>query len=148
MKVKGLKELEAKLKRLEKKDAKKAVRKGVRAAQNIAKKEAKKNALSMIGGEMGAKIASALKVKAINKQKKGYYALQVGIDPARAEEFIHVTKSGIRYYIPTAIEYGHRKEGGGTVPAIPAMKKASDDTESKRVNKMIQVIKKEIDKVK
>ncbi len=146
MKVKGLKELEKKLKRMEKKDAKKAVRKGVREAQKITQKVAKSNSQSMVGGEMGQKISGALKVKPINKQKKGYYALQVGIDPNKSDEFVHITEDGTRYYIPTAIEYGHRKQGGGTVPAIPFMKKASDETEQQRIKKMVQVIKKEVEK--
>jgi len=121
MKITGLNELEQKLKKIEKIEAKKIIRKAVREAQKIDLAASKDNAKSMVGGEMGNKIASALKIKAVNKQRKGSYALQVAIDPTQAEEFVHNTKGGTRYYIPTAIEYGHRKKGGGTVPSIPFM---------------------------
>lgn len=144
MKVKGLKELDKKLGNMEKKVAKKIVRTAVRKAQNITLKEAKGNVLSMVGGEMGKKIASALKVKAVRKQKKGSYSLQVAIDPSKAEEFKYKTKKGITYYIPTAVEYGHKGDSG-TVPAIPFMRKASDSTEKKRINKVISEIKKGVD---
>lgn len=145
MKVKGLADLDKKLGNMEKKVAKKIVRSAVRKAQNITKKKAKANAQSMVGGEMGQKIAGALKVKSVNKQKKGSYALQVAIDPTKADEFVHYTKDGKRYYIPTAVEYGHKKVGGGKVAPIGYMREASDATEKQRVNTMISEIKKGVD---
>lgn len=144
MKIKGLKELENTLKKMEKKTAKKAVRKGVRTAQKICLKAAKSNVQNMVGGEMGRKIAAALKVKAVRKQKKGSYALQVAIDPNKAEQFKHKTEDGKTYYVPTAIEYGHRKVGGGKVSAIPYMRNAADKTEKARMKTLIKIIKKEL----
>lgn len=142
MEIKGLKALEQKLKKMEKKDAKKAVRQGTRAAQKLCEQVTKDNARSMVGGEMGEEIAKATKVKAIYKQKKGQYALQVAIDPKQAEKFKHVTESGETYYIPTAIEYGHRKQDGGKVAPIPYARSAAESTEVKRLNKLISEIKK------
>lgn len=144
--IEGLKELDRKLANMETKVAKKIVRKAVRNAQNIALKEARSNAQAMVGGDLGAKLALALKVKPVNKQKKGSYALQVVIDPAKAEELKHTTKDGKTYYIPTAVEYGHRKAGGGQVPGIPFMRKASDATEKARVAEFVKELKKGIEK--
>ena len=140
MKVEGLKELENKLKNMEQKVAKKIVRSAVRKAQNAALKEAKANALSMIGGEMGAKIADSLKVKAVNKQRKGSYALQVCVDPAKADEF----KDGDNF-IPAAIEYGHVNRGGTETAPIPYMLNASEATAKQRINILAREIKKGID---
>lgn len=143
--LEGFENFEKKLKSLEKNVAKKVVRSAVRKAQKTTLQRTKQNASSMVGGEMGQKITDALVVKAIRKQKSGSYSLQVCIDPAKASEFKHITKDGTEYYIPTAIEYGHKKEGG-TVPAIPFMKEASDTTEQIRIDTMKNEIKKGIEK--
>ena len=146
MELKGLNKLEKKLSNIENKVAKKIVRSASRKAQNIAAKEVKLNAISMVGGEMGNLIASAMKVQAIHKQKKGSYALAVAIDKKKAEQFLHTTKAGKRYFIPTLVEFGYKKVGGGKVPANPFMRKAAEKTAKKRVNKVFSEINKGIDK--
>jgi HK97 gp10 family phage protein len=143
--VKGLAKLEKKLAKMEKKVARAIVRKAVRKAQNICLRAAKQSAESMVGGEMGSKIAGALKVKSIKKQKKGSYQLQVCIDPQKAEEFKHKTEEGETYYIPTAIEYGHKNRDGSTTAPIAYMRQASDETAQKRIDIMISEIKKGVD---
>lgn len=146
--LKGFKELEQRLKKMATKDAKSAVRKGVREAQKVAQKEAKANATSMVGGEMGSKIAKALKVQALWKQKKGSYSLQVAVDPKKADEFVHVTKKGERQYIPNAIEHGHRKPHGKSkdVAPIPFMRTAAESTVQARLKKLIEAIRQQLDK--
>ena len=99
----------------------------------------------MVGGDMGAAISKAFKTKAIYKQKKGSYQLQVAIDPSKAEQFKHTTKDGKIYYIPTAIEYGHKNVGGGTTPPIPYLRDAAEKTAKARIETLYKEISKGLD---
>ena len=143
-KLQGFDELRKKLLNLDRKVAKKIVKKAVRDAQKITLKVAKENAEIIVGGEMGSKISKALKI--LSKTKKGSYSSKVMIDPKKAEEFVYITKDGTRYYIPTAIESGHKKVGGGTVQAIPFMRKAADLTEKEKKEKLEKDLKDGIEK--
>ena len=145
--LEGFDKLEKKLLKMEKTQAKNIVRKANREAQKVTLAQAKANAVSMIGGEMGNKISGALKVKAARRQKPGEYRTNVEIDSKRAEEFVHNTESGERYFIPTAIEYGHISTDGGFVPPIPYMWKAAETTKDSRIKVMEKEIKKGIESV-
>ena len=116
--TKGIKELEDKLKRLELKSAKKIVRRGVRAGSKVIQQEQKSNATSMVGGTMGSLISKALAIRS-PKQRRGSYALRVMLKPN--DEFVYVTKSGTRHFIPVAIEYGHAYPGQGGSGAADVM---------------------------
>ena len=142
MEVQGLKELEKKFRNMEQKVAKKIVRSAVTKALKPTLKRAKSNALSMIGGEEGAKIADALKTKAVNKQQRGYYQKQVCIDPNKSDEFVDVSSEGKRNYIPAAIEYGHVNRDGTETAPIPYMLEAAEST----AQQSIEIFKKEIKK--
>ena len=132
-------ELEKMLKGMEAKVARKLVKKTLRDAQKVIASRAKMNAASVVGGEMGSLIARNIIVRAAKKQKKGSYKMLSMTRPGIAE-FFHTAKSGTKYFIPSAIEYGHalpyrgtrgqRKSGtkssAGNVPAIPYMRPAFD----------------------
>jgi HK97 gp10 family phage protein len=97
------------------------------------------NAVMNVGGEMGKLISENIIVKGQAGKKKSYIVSAM-INPAE-ESFIHITKGsysvlgglakGKRYYIPSAIEFGHSIPGnGGTgskdIPAYPFMRPAFD----------------------
>jgi len=83
-------ELEKKLMALETKISKNVVQTAVRKAQNPMLSAAKSNARSMVGGEMGDKIAENLKILAPEKgQKKGTYELSVRFK--KSSELWHYT---------------------------------------------------------
>jgi len=111
--------------------AKKIVRQAVRAAWKPLLDRAKENALSMVGGEMGRLLARHMTLRAFRRQKKGSYGVLVRIKPG-IDEFVHISTTGRRAYIPAAIEYGHAfpyKGGKGSaknVAARPFMRKALD----------------------
>jgi len=120
MEVRGVKELERKLMTMPSIVAKKVVRKSVRKGAKIIHAETKSTALSMVGGEMGRKIASAIVIKTAPRaqQRPGSYSITTQVNPNKSDQFVDVSKSGVRNYIPAAIEYGHIKANGGHVPAI------------------------------
>jgi HK97 gp10 family phage protein len=145
-------ELEKKLKELEPKVAKKLLRQTLRDGQKCIASKIKSNAKSTVQGEMGQLISKNVIVRAAKKQKKGSYRylsmLRGGIN-----DFIHVTKKGVRYYIPSAIEYGHalpyRSSGSKKsnknntvkdVPAMPFMRPAFDSTK----DNVVKIIEKGI----
>lgn len=150
-KINGNDELERKLLAMEPKVSKGIVRKAVRKAQNLTKAAMKQNANSMVGGEMGSNIAGAIKLKAAKKKRKekGTFGIDVIIDPNKSELFVHRTDISQRYYIPAAIEYGHRLPGGSgkAVAAIPFMRIAASQTEKARVATLLNAIKQGIKNV-
>ena len=78
MTITGVKEIEKKLLRLEKKDAKKIVKKEAREAQKkVMLPAVKSNATAMIGGVMGTLIAKQLTVRVMTKMKRGSYGAKV-----------------------------------------------------------------------
>jgi HK97 gp10 family phage protein len=163
LKLEGVFLLKSRLDSLTKKVQKKIVRKAVRESLKPILKSAKTNAkaLSRGGGSGMAKlIAKNIKEKAYKKQKRGQYAMYVGIETAKGAakkssgsakgfykfmeksietmSFVYITKSGRRYYIPTAIEYGHafpgrggRKNAPKDVAARPFMRPAIDTNKQK-----------------
>ena len=82
---------------------------------------------------MGALIARKLQLRTFRRQKKGQYGMLVRIRPG-VDEFVVVSKSGRRGYIPAAIEYGHAfpyrggKGAAKDVAARPFMRPALDVT--------------------
>ena len=133
MQIKNAQAVQNALNAFEKKISKKIVRKGVRAAWKPLLDRAKKNERANVGGEMGALIARSLQLRAFRRQKKGQYGMLVRIKPG-IDEFVVVSKSGKKAYIPAAIEYGHAFPGRGgegapkDVAAKPFMRPALDVT--------------------
>ena len=110
----------------EKKETGKIARRATRQAnKDITLPELEGSASRVVGGLMGAKISNAMKVRAMTKLNRGSYGTKCLIE--EAEEFIYYTKgsafdlqtkkliksSGKRYFIPSAIEYGHAFPGRG-----------------------------------
>lgn len=126
LKIEGAKEFEENLKTLGDRVAKKVVRKGVREGLRPMLAAEKNNALSMVGGRMGRQIAGALQIRAPKRQKRGAYTLNVQLKSG-IEEFVHTAKSGKKFYIPAAIEYGHLT-GDTYVPGIPFGRSAAEAT--------------------
>ncbi len=145
-KLEGGKELLKMLQGLEDKVGKKIVRKGVREAMRPTLLAAKSNAATMVGGKLGAELASTIKMRVPKRKKKGTYKISVQTRIGEAEG-VYFTQSsasdiktgklikgpGKRYYIPAAIEFGHAFPGRGggksppkDVPAIPFMRTAAD----------------------
>jgi len=120
------------LDKFEKKVAKKIVRRGLRAAWKPLLDRARENARALgDGGPMSSLIAKKLQLRAFKKQKRGQYGMYVRLRPG-VDEFISISKTGQRSYIPAAIEYGHAfpgrggKGAGKDVAARPYMRPAAD----------------------
>lgn len=137
MKITGAKEVEAMLRRMEKKEGVKAVKKGTRETQkSVVKPALERNAKelttnaknkvgSMAGEDMGVLISQNIAVRVATKLKKGSYGSDVVIKENPA--FRHGAS-----YIPAAIEYGHAAPGdaGGVKVAapVPFMRKAFEES--------------------
>ena len=134
--IQGVKEIERLFKQLETKESAKAVRSSTRITQKETNlKDAKSNASSMVGGNTGKKIARNLVVRAMTGLKRGHYGIKVMIKPTDA--FVVESKDEKRYYIPTAIEYGHGypgRSGNKDVKPIPFMRNAFEKNRHKVVN--------------
>lgn len=146
MQIENAQAVQNALNAFEKKVAKKVVRQGVRAAWKPLLDRAKANAKANVGGEMGNLLAKHMTLRAFRRQKKGQYGMLVRIKPG-IDKFVQYSMgsafsitgkrkqiSGSRYYIPSAIEYGHAFPGRGgkgapkDVAAMPFMRPALDVT--------------------
>jgi len=131
MQIENAQAVQNALNAFEKKISKKVVRQGVRAAWKPLLDRAKENARSSVGGDMGALIARSFQLRAFRRQKRGSYGMLVRIK-AGVDEFVVVSKTGKRAYIPSAIEYGHAFPGRGgkgapkDVAAKPFLRPALD----------------------
>lgn len=125
-----------------------AVRKATRAAQtNVTLKNAKRNAAQTVGGNMGSAIAKAMAVRVMTKLKKGSYGHKVIVKDTDA--MVHEAKyTGVRSYIPNAIEYGHAGpyQAGGMKVAQPKpfMRPAFEESRRAAFEECIDVVKKEM----
>ena len=143
--ITGAKEIEAKLLSLERKFARTIVKDALREGANHLMKAMKGRARTIGKGQtgMGKRIANALAVRVWRRQYRGVYGLGIRLkrDPAfvgYAQGSASSLKSkklvqGRRYFIPTAIEYGHAFPGRGgrkgapkDVPARPFARPAID----------------------
>lgn len=127
--IRGLKELDRKLRSLDKRVKRKLVRTAVKKGAGVIRDRAQSNAVSMVGGEMGSLIAKNLKVKVFRKQKRGSYGVAVRTK-SNEVGFIWITQDGTREFIPAAIEFGHfggwQQDSPTFVPAIPFVRTAFD----------------------
>ena len=149
MKIDNVKQLETKLKNLEKKVAKKIITKALKESTKIIQRTAKANIMFMLAkakmtikgnlkkGEkqrlkssMAGKMAKALVVRT-GKAKRGIYLVEALYDKKYNDDFVYVSKDGKRSYIPAAIEYGHKlvawgHRTGKKVAPVPVMRNAWD----------------------
>lgn len=143
LRITGLKEIDRKLISLGKKAAGKIVRPALRSSAKFMQKAEKSSVKSLVGGQMGALIARNIIIRAL-KKRRGTSAVRTLINP-KADGLLHFSRgsssdigtkkqsTGKRYYIPSAIEYGHAypgRGGGGSppkdVPPKPAFRRAFD----------------------
>jgi len=148
--IKGLREMERTLIRLERKGGRAVVRKALRVATKPVQKQTKTNAKAMVGGEMGGLLAKNIVVRAAKKRPYEYRLLMM--PKPDVPEFLSFTQgssfslkskkqtTGKQYYIPNAIEFGHAFPGKGgsgnkDVAPIPFMRSAMDakEDEARRV---------------
>ncbi len=115
--ITGHEELAKLFTRLTKTELAKAARKATREANKQVTLPAAVRGASAIGGEMGGLIAQSLTVRSMTKLKKGHYGTKVIIKPS--DQFVYYSQTGKRYFIPTAIEYGHAFPGRGGIPYAP-----------------------------
>lgn len=112
IKMTGADAIKKMLKNIETKEAAKIARKATReVCKSEILPETRNSAMRVVGGEMGSQLAAAMAVRVATKMRKGMYGSRVIIKPTDA--FVHTTKDGYRYYIPSAIEYGHATRGRG-----------------------------------
>lgn len=110
--IEGGKELEKLLKSLEPKLQRKAVRSAVTKGVNVIRQKQRDLCRQRVGGKFGRFMARHIKSKSPRRQRAHQYLRGTGFE-SDVPEFVHITKSGLRYYIPTAIEYGHAFPGRG-----------------------------------
>jgi len=120
MKIDGADRAERKLQAMGtttgRKFVKKALRETTKATILPAAKESAKN---KVGGDMGKLIAKFIKIRAFKKPQSGNALDVVWISPKGNDDFVEITKEGMRKYIPFAIEFGH-----GNVKANPFFRSA------------------------
>lgn len=146
--VTGHKEIKAKLDELGKIGTK-ALKHATRQTQNIALRQARQNAKTMVGGDLGAKLSKDLKVTRITKNRGSYVKEEIYVKDK--PEYIHVSATGNRSYIPWAVEYGHAApndpKGLKIVKPIPFIRNAHESTRRKRDDFFAAQIWKSIDKM-
>jgi len=109
--IEGLAELDRKLQSLPVTMAKRTASRALRAGAKIIQAATKANAAAMVGGKMGSIIARFITVRALRFARTGVYRVGVLIDKRGNDQFVYLTKRkkpGTRYYIPAAIEFGHK----------------------------------------
>jgi hypothetical protein len=131
MQIDGAKELQAKLDTLTRTEEKGVFRDALRDAQKLMQSLAKADARTFVGGVMGKAISDNIILRAFKKRRKYSVGNNVMSNPAWVEEHtndsffgtggghstgaVYITKStGLRQYIPAAIEYGHVVRTGRT----------------------------------
>lgn len=172
LKLEGVDLLNRRLSALTRKVQKKIIRKAVRESLKPILRDARRNAKTIVGGNMGTTISKNLASAPFRRQKRGQYGMRVYIKPLSkimkskassrsakgffammeaATSFVYVTKSGKRYFIPSAIEYGHAfpGKGGGKskdVPARPFMRPAVDSNKNQAIMVFSRVMHDEIER--
>ena len=143
MTLEGGKALEKKMLDLEKKVSKKINRQAVRAGIKTILAPAKANASSFVGGDMGKLISRSLQIAVGKVKRPSQYYLQVRHNPKYNDRFVSYARgassslstkktTGQRYYIPSAIEYGHIKRGGGGMVAPISYLRSAFDANTER----------------
>lgn len=137
IKLEGAEQLDALLGRLGRKEALKVAKKGTREGAKVIQAAAKANARSMIGGTMGKLISRFLTVRALTRGQRRRDEVGAGviINKKGNDEFVDVSKSGKRNYIPNAIEFGH-----DNVAPRPYQRSAFDTKKLAALRRVIKVM--------
>lgn len=141
--IEGMKELEKTIKKLvelPQKCVSTAVRKGALIAKNAAKN----------GGwvDQTGYLRKGIIQKAEKTKVKGKKVYQVTLDAKMNDVFVKTSKAGNRSYYPSSQEFGFKTKGGGYAPGFHFMRNALEDNSSKIEKEIVNVLSKEIDKLK
>lgn len=138
--LEGASQLRVKLDALPEKVQRRAVRESVRSALKLYLNAAKRNARSVVGGKMGALLASTLYLKASKRTRRAYYGMLALFHTGRQQSggLVWTSKKGKRSFIPAAIEYGHGRHKAQA--AIPFMRQSFDQTK----NSMLSTLSSEL----
>ena len=132
--LEGASQLRVKLDALPEKVQRRAVRESVRSALKLYLNAAKRNARSVVGGKMGALLASTLYLKASKRTRRAYYGMLALFHTGRQQSggLVWTSKKGKRSFIPAAIEYGHGRHKAEA--ARPFLKPAFEQTKAQMVD--------------
>ncbi len=141
-KIEGMKELEKTIRKLGKLPQK-CVTKAAKKGAQIALKAAKQKAPFLTGA-----LEEGIILKAEKTKKKGKKVYQVTMNPAMNDVFVKTTKDGKRYYYPASQEYGFITKNGGYVPGFHYLRDSLVDNKERIEKTVVDVLAKEIDKLR
>lgn len=146
--IEGMKELEKTIKQLGELPQK-VVTKAARQGANIALKSARADAPIYSGD-----LKRGLKLVGERPSIKGKKVYQVSFDKRMNDIFTghpddyEYEEGENRYYYPASQEYGFLDRGGGYVPGFHYLKSSIEDNKRQIEKKTVEVMTKEIDKLK
>jgi len=140
--IEGMKELERTIRELGKLPQK-CVTKAAKKGAQIALKAAKQKAPFLTGA-----LEEGIILKGEKTRRKGKKVYQVTMNPAMNDVFVKTTKDGKRYYYPASQEYGFITKNGGYVPGFHYLRDSLVDNKEKIEKTVIDVLAKEIDKLR
>ena len=141
-KIEGMKELEKTIRKLGKLPQK-CVTKAAKKGAQIALKAAKQKAPFLTGA-----LEEGIILKGEKTRRKGKKVYQVTMNPAMNDVFVKTTKDGKRYYYPASQEYGFITKNGGYVPGFHYLRDSLVDNKERIEKTVVDVLAKEIDKLR
>ena len=141
-KVEGMKELENTIRKLGK-IPQSCVTKAARKGANIPFKTAKQKAPEDTG-----LLKKGLMLKGEKSRFKAKKVYQVTFNPAYNDFFAKVSKEGKRAYYPASQEYGFKTVNGRYIPGFHYLKESIDDNARSIEKTIVDVLAKELDKLK
>ncbi|MFJ5713118.1 HK97 gp10 family phage protein [Neobacillus sp. NPDC093127] len=140
--IEGMKQLEKTIKQLGELPQK-VVTKAARQGASVALRAARANAPIDSGD-----LKKGLKLVGERSKIKGKKVYQVSFDKNKNDIFVKESKEGKRAYYPASQEYGYLDRGGGYVPGFRYLRKSLEDNKRQVEEKTVEVMTKEIDKLK
>jgi HK97 gp10 family phage protein len=140
--IRGMRELQQTIKELGKLPQK-CVTKAARNGAKIAQKDAKINAPVDQGN-----LKRGIVLRPEKSRTQGKKVFQVTFNRNMNEFFVKVSKDGKRAYYPASMEYGYFAKNGRYIPGYRFMRKSIDNNEQLIEDAMIDVLAKEIDKLR
>lgn len=140
--IEGMKELEKTIKQLGKLPQR-CVTKAAKKGATIALKAAKAKAPYLTGA-----LEEGIILKGEKSKVKGKKVYQVTMNPAMNDIFVKYTKDGKRYYYPASQEYGFLTKNGGYVPGVHFLRDSIVDNKAQIERTIVEVLAKEIDKLR
>jgi len=140
--IEGMEELEKTIRKLGKLPQK-CVTKAAKKGAQIALKAAKQKAPFLTGA-----LEEGIILKGEKTRRKGKKVYQVTMNPAMNDVFVKTTKDGKRYYYPASMEYGFMTRDGGYVPGYHYLRDSLVDNKERIEKTVVDVLAKEIDKLR